>query len=196
MTSCTGSARGGFGEFWKCQLSSASGEDGWLSLACRGLVSGAHVVWDRWKNQVYLSPYVEKPLNSNVIKSFVPELRSRKCFRVSGFLCSMHICYEHSMYVSHIHVWLYYNIGWTEHWLEHYGMKFLVSIRNFFRWLLWTLVVITDITQFWNKVLMSVSIVRRYVIFLMIAKDTKYKTDDIAPTHIFVNPKWKQARYG
>ena len=25
-------------------------------------------------------PYVEKPLNSKVIKSFVPELRSRKCF--------------------------------------------------------------------------------------------------------------------
>ena len=27
-----------------------------------------------------LSPYVKKPLNSKVIKSFVPELRSRKCF--------------------------------------------------------------------------------------------------------------------
>ena len=38
----------------------------------------------RWKSQnrknVYLSPYVEEPLNSKVIKSFVPELRSRKCF--------------------------------------------------------------------------------------------------------------------
>ena len=38
----------------------------------------------RWKNQnrknVHLSPYVEEPLNSKVIKSFVPELRSRKCF--------------------------------------------------------------------------------------------------------------------
>ena len=66
----------------------------------------------RWKSQhrknVYLSPYVEKPFNSKVIKSFVPELRSRKCFCVSGFLihmCSMYICYEHSMYISHIHVW-------------------------------------------------------------------------------------------
>ena len=27
-----------------------------------------------------ISPYVEEPLNSKVIKSFVPELRSRKCF--------------------------------------------------------------------------------------------------------------------
>ena len=84
-----------------------SEEEGWLSWACRGLVSGAHVVWGRWKSQhrkVYLSPYVEKPLNSKVIKSFVPELRSDKCFCVSGFLCSMYICYEHSMYVLHIRI--------------------------------------------------------------------------------------------
>ena len=39
---------------------------------------------ERWKSQnrknVHLSPYVEEPLNSKVIKGFVPELRSRKCF--------------------------------------------------------------------------------------------------------------------
>ena len=35
---------------------------------------------------MYLSPYVEEPLNSKVIKSFVPELRSRKCVS-----CSMYI---------------------------------------------------------------------------------------------------------
>ena len=34
-------------------------------------------------------PYVGKPFNSKVIKSFVPELRSRKCFCVSGFLCAL-----------------------------------------------------------------------------------------------------------
>ena len=33
---------------------------------------------ERW----YLAPYVEKPFNSKVIKNFVPELRSRKCFFV------------------------------------------------------------------------------------------------------------------
>ena len=33
---------------------------------------------------VSLSPYVEKPLNSKVMKSFVPELRSRKCFLCFG----------------------------------------------------------------------------------------------------------------
>ncbi len=32
------------------------------------------------RKNVYLSPNVEEPLNSKVIKSFVPELRSPKCF--------------------------------------------------------------------------------------------------------------------
>ena len=31
-----------------------------------------------------ISPHVEKPFNSKVIKSFVPELRSRKCFSCFG----------------------------------------------------------------------------------------------------------------
>ena len=84
------------------ELSAAWGEDGWLSLACHGLVSGAHVVWGRWKSQVYFSPYVEKPLNSKVIKSLVPELRSRQvffvfrdsnvlCIYVMNILCTFHI---------------------------------------------------------------------------------------------------------
>ena len=30
--------------------------------------------------------------------------KSLLVFGVSGFLCSMYICYEHSMYVSHIHI--------------------------------------------------------------------------------------------
>ena len=49
---------------------------------------------------MYLSPYVEVLLNSKVIKNILPELRS--VFRVSGFLCSMYICYEHFMDVSRI----------------------------------------------------------------------------------------------
>ena len=45
-----------------------------------------HTRWGgRWiEKNVYLSPYVEEPLNSKVIKSFVPELRSRKCFSCFG----------------------------------------------------------------------------------------------------------------
>ena len=81
-------ARGGFWGFWKSQLvelKPASEEDGWLSLARGGLGQASHEMGrGRWKSQnrknVYLSPYVEEPLNSKVIKSFVPELRNRKCF--------------------------------------------------------------------------------------------------------------------
>ena len=56
---------------------------------------------------VPLSPYVEEPLNPKVIKSFVPELRSRKCFscfRIPMFYVYM---YEHPIYISHIHVYGY-----------------------------------------------------------------------------------------
>ena len=57
-----------------------------------------------------LSPYVEEPLNSKVIKSFVPEQRSRKCF--SCFEIPMFYLYGHSMYVSHIAIsWLWFNEG-------------------------------------------------------------------------------------
>ena len=80
-------ARGGVWEFWRklVELRPALGEDGWLSLAHGGLGQVPHEMGVvRWKSQngknVYLSPYVEEPLNSKVIKSFVPELRSRKCF--------------------------------------------------------------------------------------------------------------------
>ena len=38
--------------------------------------------------------------------------KSLRVFRVSGFLCSMYICYENFMYVSHIHVWVCY-IHWN-----------------------------------------------------------------------------------
>ena len=77
-----------FARFWKShlvELRPASGEDGWLSLARGDLCGGCHTCGGcRWKSQdrkiVPLSSYVEKPLNSKVIKSFVPELRSRYVF--------------------------------------------------------------------------------------------------------------------
>ena len=55
-----------------------------------------------------LSPYVEKPFNSKVIKSFIPELRSRKIFRVSGFLCYLYIYMsnKHSMSISRTSAYL------------------------------------------------------------------------------------------
>ena len=78
VTSCPGSAQRILEDLKKSvELSSASGEDGWLSLARRCQASG-FVVGDtqdgggKWKSQnrknVYLSPYVEEPLNSKVIK--------------------------------------------------------------------------------------------------------------------------------
>ena len=59
-------------------------------------------------------PYVEKPLNSKVIKSFLPELRSRKCFLCFGIpmlsMCLMDImnvlCTGMNMSISHIPEWL------------------------------------------------------------------------------------------
>ena len=91
-----------------------SEEEGWLSLARQGLVAGAtrvvgangKVGLERW----YLSPYVEKPLNLEVIKTFVPELRSCKCFSCFGIpMFYIYMSYEHYMYVSHIHVWVCYS---------------------------------------------------------------------------------------
>ena len=55
---------------------------------------------ERW----CLSPYVKKPFNSKVIKSFVPELRSRKffsCFGIPMFYV-MYVRYKHYMYILHI----------------------------------------------------------------------------------------------
>ena len=66
------------------------------------------MVWGNGKVSIkrwYLSPYVEKPFNSKVIKSFVPELRNRKCFSCFGIIMFyIYICYEYSMYVSRIRI--------------------------------------------------------------------------------------------
>ena len=117
MTSRTGSVRAeGFGRFWKrklVEMRPASREDGWLSFARGGFGLVSHEMGGRWKSQyrkiVSLSPYVEKPLNSKVIKSFVPEQRNRKCF-----LCfkipMFSVIYIWTLYVhfTHGHIWLWY----------------------------------------------------------------------------------------
>ena len=84
----------------------ASEEEGWLSELAEALWWVPPMVRGRWKSQhrkiVYHSPYVEKPFYSKVIKSFVPELRSRKCFVVfrdsyviyiwvMNILCTFHL---------------------------------------------------------------------------------------------------------
>ena len=78
---CSLRLRPGRGESNLCATGAArvgGGADGKVSI-------------DRW----YLSPYVEKSLNPKLIKSFVPELRSRKCFLCFGIpmlsMCVMDI---------------------------------------------------------------------------------------------------------
>ena len=58
---------------------------------------------DRIERMCIYLPYVKEPLNSKVIKSFVSELKSRKCF--SCFEIPMfYVCYGHSMHVSRSHI--------------------------------------------------------------------------------------------
>ena len=70
---------GGFGGFWKSQLVelSLAVRRRRLTFACSPRLGQLpHGMGGRWKSQnrknVYLSPYSEEPLNSKVIKSFVP----------------------------------------------------------------------------------------------------------------------------
>ena len=69
-----------------------------------------HEMGGRWKSQnrknVYLSPYVEEPLNSKVIKSFVPELRSRKCFSCFEILM-LYVIYIYMNIICPFHTWPY-----------------------------------------------------------------------------------------
>ena len=116
MTSRTGSVQRCW-EFWRKLVELRTGQ--WTRRVDFRLLAEAlgtcRTRWGggRWKSQKRkiepLSPYVEERLNPKVIKRFVPELRIRKCFRVSRFLCCMYIYYGHSMYVSHIAIsWLWY----------------------------------------------------------------------------------------
>ena len=87
------------GGFWKvCEWSWGESCLGrrLLTFACSRMPwAGVAQHGGRWKSQnrkkVYLSPYVEEPLNSKVIKCFLPEQRSRKYFRVSRFLGYMYV---------------------------------------------------------------------------------------------------------
>ena len=107
-------AYGGFWDFKKSvELRPTSGEDGWLSLARRGLGQVSQEMWGcRWKSQnrknLYLSPCVEEPLNSKVIKNFVPELRSPKCFSCFEIPMS-YVIYIWTLYVhfTHSRIWLW-----------------------------------------------------------------------------------------
>ena len=100
-----------FGRFWKSQwveLRLDTERDGWLSVARKAMWRVPHEMLGRWKSRdrmiVPLTPYVEKSLNSEVIKSFVPEQRSRYVFIV--FRDSYVLCY---IYI-YIYIYIYMNI--------------------------------------------------------------------------------------
>ena len=64
-------------------------------------------------------PYVET-FNLKLKKRFRTwTKKSLRVFCVSGFLCSMYICYEHSMYVSHIRIWLWYKLFNAQHFIVY-----------------------------------------------------------------------------
>ena len=99
MTSFTGSVRRGFWGFEKSQ---------WVEFLPQKKVdfhllakADGKVIIER----LCLSlPHVEKPFNSKVIKNFVPELRSRKVFRVLGFLC--YLCASWTLWTFYVLVWI------------------------------------------------------------------------------------------
>ena len=75
---------------------------------------------ERW----YLSPYVKKPFNSKVIKSFVPELRSRKWFSCFG-IPMLSMCVMDIMNIlCTFHVFMY---GYVTFWVPLKSLEVLSS---------------------------------------------------------------------
>ena len=68
-------------------------------------------------------PYVEKPLNSKVIKSFIPELRSRKCFLCFG-IPMFYVYMLRTFYVRFTHIW----ISWV--WYIRNNIHWLFKISS------------------------------------------------------------------
>ena len=91
----------------------ASEVDGWISGLAEALWR-VHTWWlgGRWKSChkkiVSLSPYVEKTFNSKVIKSFVPELRSRKCFFVFRDSYVIYVRYGHYERFAYRYEYVYF----------------------------------------------------------------------------------------
>ena len=90
-------------------------------------------------------PCVEKPFNSKVIKSFVPELRSRKCFLCFGIpMLSIYVRYEHYERFAYRYEYVYFTYSYLamQRW-EGYEILYPPSLGLYTttidlpQWLLW-----------------------------------------------------------
>ena len=118
MTSCTGSVRGWFWGIWKKSISWVLPREKTVDFCLLAVAlwrvphemgADGKVRIDRW----YLSLYVGKPLNSKVIKSSVPELRSRKCFSCFGIPMFYDVYMLYTFYVRFTYSYLamlYYKV--------------------------------------------------------------------------------------
>ena len=134
MTSCTGSTRGWFGEIWKKAViweldteregSTFGTSRGQTNLRATGAARDAGG-GSRWKSQnrknIYHSSYVEEPLNSKVIKNFVPELKSHKCFSCFGIsMFYVYMLWTFSVRFTHSRIWLWYTHTHTHTYIYIY----------------------------------------------------------------------------
>ena len=126
MTSCTGSVRGGFGGFEKSQLVEFSlrrrrrltfGAPRYQTSSLRrGAVRGGEQMEKSASKDCLSLSLCRITFNSKVLKSFVPELRSRKCFLWFGIpmlsIYELWTFYEHFTYscMAMLH---YYSSVWT-----------------------------------------------------------------------------------
>ena len=120
MTSCTGSVCGGFRGFEESELVEFKRPNGRVEFLPRKKTvdfrssprpCGGCGTWFETDGKVVIErlclsfPHVEKPFNSKVIKSFVPELRCRKCFSCFG-IPMLSICALWTLWTFCVPVWI------------------------------------------------------------------------------------------
>ena len=117
MTSCTGRVRGGFGEIWEKSVSWVGSCGPKKKGDSRLLAEARPVALWRTDRKVSIEIMcISLLMSKNLLtqrgnKKFRTwTKKSSSVFRISGFLYSMYICYEHSMYILHIRIWLWYMI--------------------------------------------------------------------------------------
>ena len=136
-----------FGGFEKSQLSLAVQRRVTLHLLAKALWRVPHVFGGGGADvkarieRLCLSPYVEKPFNSKVIKSFVPELRSQECFLCFG-IPMLYICAWWTLWTFCVPVWIclfHVSVSWyvTSSYYTVINYAFTFHTTNVFGLILW-----------------------------------------------------------